>query len=499
MKDYWFLLSLLCILILSSCRDDFETIASTGSLTFSKDTIYLDTIFTNISSTTYHLKVYNKSNKNIHIPDIRLALGEDSGYRLNADGAIGKSFQNIELLAKDSIYIFIEVTMDFNEINSPIYTDKIVFDTGQNSQEVQLVTLIQDAHFLYPSKNMEGIIETIELGTNPEGGSIDVQGFYLNDDTIFTDEKPYVIYGYCAVPPTKILTIMPGAKIYFHANSGLIIDENASLKIEGELNNPVLIEGDRLEPSFNDTPGQWGTIWLRNGSKNNSIDYTTIKNATIGILIDSIGNNTPTLTIKNSQLYNHANYGILGRSTSIRGENLVINNVGFSALACTGGGSYDFKHSTFANYWNSSIRQFPSVMINNFSINNSGLEAKDLKLANFTNCIIYGNTPTELTLDKIEGAEFQYNFKNNLIQYENVNSDIPEYDFDDNNHFQDNIFNKSPDFKAPYENIMFIGQESYGNGKGNLQGASEVPFDILGVNRISSPDIGAYQHMMFEK
>jgi hypothetical protein len=35
------------------------------SLIFSKDTIYLDTVFNNIGSSTYTLKVYNKSNKDI--------------------------------------------------------------------------------------------------------------------------------------------------------------------------------------------------------------------------------------------------------------------------------------------------------------------------------------------------------------------------------------------------------------------------------------------------
>jgi hypothetical protein len=31
-------------LSICSCRSDFETVASTGDLTFSKDTIYLDTV-----------------------------------------------------------------------------------------------------------------------------------------------------------------------------------------------------------------------------------------------------------------------------------------------------------------------------------------------------------------------------------------------------------------------------------------------------------------------
>jgi hypothetical protein len=32
------------LLALGSCRSDFETVANTGNLTFSRDTIYLDTV-----------------------------------------------------------------------------------------------------------------------------------------------------------------------------------------------------------------------------------------------------------------------------------------------------------------------------------------------------------------------------------------------------------------------------------------------------------------------
>ena len=42
----------------------------------------------------------------------------------------------------------------------------------------------------------------------------------------------------------------------------------------------VIFEGDRLEPNFSDTPGQWGFVYLRQGSKNHSFNHFTLKNAT---------------------------------------------------------------------------------------------------------------------------------------------------------------------------------------------------------------------------
>ena len=124
----------------SSCRKDFDFAPSTGNLEFSKDTIYLDTIFSNIGSSTYNLKVYNRSNDDISIPTVRLSQGESSNYRLNVDGLPGKEFENVELLANDSLFIFVETTADIQTLalNSLefLYTDAIEFDTGNNLQKV---------------------------------------------------------------------------------------------------------------------------------------------------------------------------------------------------------------------------------------------------------------------------------------------------------------------------------------------------------------------------
>ena len=113
----------------SSCRKDFEFSPSTGGLQFSRDTVYLDTVFTNIGSSTYNLKVYNRGDDDISIPSVRLASGETSNYRLSVDGIAGKTFNNIEILAKDSLFIFVESTIDINNFSNPdgeyLYTDNI--------------------------------------------------------------------------------------------------------------------------------------------------------------------------------------------------------------------------------------------------------------------------------------------------------------------------------------------------------------------------------------
>ena len=87
------LLFIAFIVSLSSCRKDFDTVPSSGDLRFSKDTVYLDTVFTNIGSSTYTLKVYNRSSDDIKSPKIQLGK-TDSKYRMMSDGLTGLDEDN---------------------------------------------------------------------------------------------------------------------------------------------------------------------------------------------------------------------------------------------------------------------------------------------------------------------------------------------------------------------------------------------------------------------
>jgi hypothetical protein len=496
------------LISLSSCRTDFETVASTGDLQFSKDTVYLDTVFTNIGSSTYTLKVYNHSKNDITIPSIKLGKELSSKYRMTIDGMQGnqgKAFDNVTLLAKDSLYIFIETTASIAEANPTdfLYTDQILFDSGENLQKVELVTLIQDAVFLYPKRFDDGTTETLPIGDE------NIYGFFLDENDpvngneyLFTNQKPYVIYGYAAVPSGKTVTFEAGSRVHFHADSGLILGPNASINVNGsrsitdKLENEVIFEGDRLEPEFSDVPGQWGTIWLTSGSTNHKVNHLTIKNATIGLLIQN--NDETTVDIKNTQIYNCSNYGVLAQTAKINGENMVINNAGQASLACTYGGDYKFTHCTFNNNWNSSSQV--SVLVNNYILG-AIPEAKPLTAATFNNCIIYGSYSNEMFLNKKTGAAFEYQFNNCLLKFDNTSNQYtnnPEYQFNtDPNHYNNIILNKDPKFLNVSQNKFNIEETSAAFAKGDA--AYLIPLDIMGKTRTLPPDLGAYQNKLFPK
>lgn len=502
------LLIVIAIVAVSSCRKDFSSVMSTGSLEFSKDTVYLDTIFTNISSATYNLKVYNRSNETIRIPEIQLENGADSNYRLNVDGVAGQSFNDVEILANDSIFVFIETTIDVDELVDPLYTDRILFDSGDNQQDVDLVTLVKDAHFIFPDRDpftME--IDNLTL----DGEATEIQGRFLEDSELtFTNEKPYVIYGYATVPEGKTLSIEAGAIIHFHQDSGIIVDSGATMEVYGTLDEKVIFEGDRLEDTYSNVPGQWGTIWMRLGSINNEIHHAQIKNGVVGLLVDGLGDGSnPTLNISNTEIYSQSAFGIYGRYASLEGYNVVIGDAANASFAGTIGGNYNFTHSTFANYWTASLRTTPTVIINNFLLSEEEVDTNgnplveavgDLIAANFTNCIITGNNNIEFLLEKVDaGLAYNYNIENCLIQFNNINNDDAydrvELDFSDTAHYTDIILNGTPNFQDAGKEEFIIGQSSdaIGNAK-----ASSFTTDILGIDRSTSPDIGAYQHITFD-
>ncbi|MCB0475408.1 MAG: hypothetical protein KDC69_07020 [Flavobacteriaceae bacterium] len=495
------------IFFFGSCRKDFDTIPSQGNLEFSKDTVLLNRVFDDISSSTQSFKVYNRSNDDITIPRIALGRGAGSFYRLNVDGIPGKSFDNIDILAKDSIYVFVEATVDFNQLDGAdfFYRDSVVFYSDTREQDVKLEALVMDVKLIRPDREEQAdgsfVYEEIELAKDAEGQPISVRGSLLPGNTTFTGEKPYLIYGYLGVPEGATLTIEAGSTLYFHNSSGIIVQKNATLNVNGEQEHQVLFEDDRLEPDFEDVAGQWGTIWLRAGSKNNTINYATIKNSIIGILADSISGSTPTLTLTNSQIYNTSNYGLMARESNIKGNNLVIGNNGMSSLACTMGGIYNFAHCTFANYRVNSIGA-PALWINNIYkyIDESGtvnILPFDLLEAKFTNCIIEGNDRVELSLEMTDEALFNFDFKNCMLRFES-DSTNPLYDFMDETKYQQLVLNGNPDFKDFTTNQYVIGQDSDAIDKADASAALLVPFDILGISRTAAPDIGAYQHIIFE-
>ncbi len=266
------------------------------------------------------------------------------------------------------------------------------------------------------------------------------------------------------------------------------------------LENQIIFESDRLEPSFSEIPGQWGALWLTGGSTNHEFEYTTIKNGSVGVLMEGV-DGTQSLSLKNVQIYNNSNIGLIARNSFVRGENVVINNSGQTSLSCSFGGDYEFNHSTFANYWTNGFRIYPTVQLDNFiQTGETTFEVNPMN-ANFNNCIIYGNERRELNIFENTDEPFTFNFKNCLIKFEDITGEFEE---DENYQFEGpmysgTVLNVDPMFFNTTLNDFNIESETSGaDGIGDSSISLLFPFDINGVPRNNSaPDAGAYESVVF--
>ncbi len=420
--------------------------------------------------------VYNKSNKRINISNIQLNGGSASVFKMNVDGISGSSVSDVELAANDSLFILLKATIDPSDENNPfVVEDDIHFLTNGNEQSVKLVAWGQNAHYILADQ---------KVGNFPEFKIVADS----NETVHWTADKPYVVYGYALINSYGTLIIDAGAKIHFHNGSGLWAWVDGVLKVQGTLENPVVFQGDRLDPDYRNIPGQWDRIWLMEGRAgfNHEIDHAIIRNGYIGLQVESFLRATSNqLTISNTVIENHSGYGFLGRYFAVDASNLVLANCGLFAAKIESGGAYSFRHCSIVNEWKFGVRNSPALYFHNAGLDaDSNIVAVplDIRLAN---TIIYGSLENEIERDLLAGADTNYVFDHCLLRLKDnwkneaafinciLNEDPLFRDYD--------AFNYEPDTLSPVI------------GKGKAEIGFEIPFDLNGVARSNPPDIGAYQ------
>lgn len=471
------LISIVCIIALSACKKDGITTDRNDTISFSTDTLFFDTVFTTVGSSTRKFKIHNKHNSTIKISSLKLAGGSNSLFRLNVNGVAGTEFKDLEIRANDSMWVFADVTVDPQNTNIPfVVTDSIEFSTNGNFQDVQLVAFGQNAVF---HKSSDG-----------------ATSFLLDCNDVWDNDKPHVVYGIAVIDTNCILTIEKGTHVYFHNNGAIVALNRGSLKVNGTKDEPVVMEGDRLEPEFDNISGQWQGIYLFPLSIDNEVNWAIIKNARLGVQADTVNqsaSSNPTLRIRNSKISNCSSLGISGRGAWIEGTNCVFANCGDYCGAFSLGGTYNFKHCTFANYAPNSFDQSAVVLNNWFEDNNRNIIPRDLDAANFTNCIIYGSQINELTLSKVDEGTFNYQFKNCLIK---ANKSDVDYETAE---FVNCTINEEPEFVNKEESNVNINETSAAKDIGDLtevnNDSGNLEFDLNDNSRTddSKPDAGAFE------
>lgn len=473
------------IFLILACRRDEYYEGSDITLTFSEDTLRIDTVFTTIGSATRWLKVYNKNEQPVLV-DIKLRNQSNSFFRINADGLKGPVVNNVEINGNDSIYIFVEVTVDPDQpiSTSPfIIEDQVDVTVNGSTFTAHLEAFGQNANYITPSDgNGKGFLYSCDFG-----------------ERIWDDPKPYIIYGILYVDSCKII-LPAGTRLYVHGgivrdtntiyNDGLVVFlKNGSLETQGTLDAPVIIQGDRLEKEFQDVKSQWVGLMFWQESKQNILRHTIVKNSIIGVRVDSLAD----LKLYATQISNTSGPAIIGRHATVYGENCLFYDNASYGLQLTYGGNYHFNYCTVGSYeGQKEAVSIDDVQCGDIFCSLPNRRYNDLD-ATFTNCIFNGSDKDEVSIIRAgEGkVSFQYKFTNCAFRVADLLDPKNQPNFFDNctdciNLKQnDRVFldNRKDDYRLDTMSVVL--------NKGLA--LSIIMTDILDKMRKPTPDIGCYE------
>ena len=460
------------MLFCASCSDDDSFTTSTSNLlTFSTDTVKMDTVFSRIPSSMRSFWVFNRSGDGIRCSNIRLAKGNQTGFRVNVDGTYlgqtaGFQTHDVEIRNKDSIRVFVELTsVDNGKMEPQKIEDDLVFTLESGvEQKVNLNAFTWDADIL-----------------------TDV---VVKQDRVLDGEKPTVIYGMIRVEEGATLRIPAGKTIYFHNNGGL--DVYGRLVTEGTAENNVVLRGDRTDRMFDYLPydmvsGQWQGIHFHESSYDNVIDYTDIHSTFTGIVCDSSALDRKKLTMRNTIVHNCQGAGVTMRHCKVSMENCQLTNT-LGACVDILGGDILLNHCTLAQFYPFDSNRGPALSF-------AADEKNPLERLHCENSIVTGYAEDVVMGSQNDSTTFEYQFVATVLRTPEVEDTV---------HFHQVIWENVKDTAAvsgeKHFKLIDIDQQRYdfhllqrSTAVGIAQPSSALPLDREGTPRDEKPDAGCYE------
>ena len=468
-------LAIMTVLLAACSEETGFSVSPLLRLEFSRDTIAFDTIFTTVGSPTAGLVVYNRNSDGLRISNARLASGGLSGFNVLVDGQYGASMNNLEIRAKDSIFVYASVELERNDANVPlIVEDSLLFTLESGVQQhVALLAYGRDATFL--------------------------RGENITHDRVIASGH-YVVYDSLVVTPDATLTLEEGVTLYFHDKAYMKVE--GTLVAQGSQTRPVVMRGDRTDNMFSylpydRVPGQWGGVVLTSTSNGNQLSFCDIHSAKYGIKVEAGDTAQQRLSILSSKLYNFEGNALELNMAHATVENSLIANAQGNCVKVVGG-DVSFVHCTIANFYVWKQRDVALALHNS----NEGTPAP-LRGALFANCIISGSKEDEImgyltTLGDTVPNCINYRFENSLINtvpsedscFVNISYDNTPYG---KNHFRvidhDNFYY---DFHLSSDTMAY--------GRGSDEYLESLPYDLDGVLRTAGAvDAGCYQFVEHDK
>ena len=469
--------------------DEEYTSSPNDKLSFSKDSIRFDTIISGFPTKTYSFSVYNHSTKAIRIPQISLKNGKDSPFHVNADGtALSDGIAtDFEIAGKDSMIVYLMANVPDKDSDTPTnYADELQFTTES------------------------GLLQSVILSASGQD-VITLKNHHISESTTLGAKRPYRVMDSLVVDKGATLTLAAGTQFLFHFGAKLRV--YGTLRIEGTIDAPVVLRGDRLDYMFvnqpyDRTPGLWKGIDIMSQSHDNYINYADIHSGEYGVKVDSVGDVTQRiLTIENSKIHTVSNHAVDVRMANVFIGNSLLANAGGDCLHVRGG-DVVLLQCTLARFYVFTGGYGHAIDFANFD-GNARLPLHRLQL---DNCIVTGYQDDEMmggSNEDFKDDEFNY-----LFNYCLMNTPEPKKPDD---HFQNCLWdvaengdnkdeavikekNFAKEFNLDYIDFSFeLSPHSKAVGTANAELSEAYPNDIAGHERGNKPDMGCYQHQNEDK
>lgn len=440
-----------------SCIEDGFSSSPSDRPTFSTDTLQMGTVITTDVSTTQRFTVRNPHSKGLIISEIRMDGPNADYFRLNVDGFAGTVFNNVEIRANDSIYIFVSCTLPENNLDAPVDLDAdIRFITNGNTDRVVVHATGQDVTRLYG--------ETVAASAT------------------FNPDRPYQVFDSLVVAPEATLTLPAGTRLMFHDKAYMRV--YGTLIAEGTVEKPVELRGDRTGDvisgiTFDLMAGQWHGVDFMPGSKDNRLSHTVIRNTVQGVVaIDT------DLELVNSRLRNSQFRALSAQGTNITAVGCEFAEAPYGTVFIAGGESV-FDQCTFPNYYLFSAVYEPALTLAHVNAETAMPDYEGpFTKAVISNSILYGLGP-DITPGNLDDTDvFLYNC-------------LLKSNGSDDEHFVDCIWGEDPLYHTVREEYIFdyrLNEDSPAIGKGNASFNTHpaAATDAYGLPRGANPDLGAY-------
>lgn len=482
MKRLFFYIALFTAAMLTACSDDDSfTTNPSARLTFSRDTVSLDTVFSTVPTSTHTFWIYNNNGDGLRLSQVRLQRGNQSGFRVNVDGSFldnttGSSVSDLEIRKGDSIRVFVELTSGLTNSDLPqLVEDNIVFclESGVE-QKVNLRAYSWDAE-IYDSLR-------------------------ISEDATISSHRPIIIRKGLRVDNNVTLTLNAPTRLFFHSGAGVDVYGRLIVNSSPETAGDVVFRGDRMDNMFDYLPydrvsGQWRGIHLFPSSTGNIFYRADIHSAEYGIICDAADEYIPDdmrLAMENVTIHNCKGPGLKAVNSNVSLINCQFSN---TLGDCVGiyGGSVLMVYCTLAQFYPFSGDRGVALRFTNY------YEDQDypLHLLDCRNTLVTGYADDEVMGEtRNEDVKFGYIFSDCILRTPEDNSDTSSEAFvnilweKSDMEVQGEAHFRSVDADRQYYDFH-LAPKSPAVGRASV--IPEIPYDRDMNVRGDKPDVGCYQ------